>query len=274
MQNEPNFTQLVKKAQKRSTLRTVVIAFLVTLGTLLLIYGLLVLGQWNMYKKMDEKATETMNTYSILGANLSAQSASYDHFFVAGTTKVQITKQIGDTLLPWQTVETFHTILGTESVIQPGGTLVVDEDRLEVNGHQELSFQVAGTTSTIDDRERLTELPDYMRVELALSFNKMITPEEALQAFPDTTWFWVPTANSEQSVVPGSEAFGFSATSKENLESAVDAFEQQLKAEGLELETDDVMVSGVVISGTLGELRSYLTKPEIIAVRNGVIIPY
>ena len=274
MQNEPNFTQLVKKAQKRSTLRTVVIAFLVTLGTLLLIYGLLALGQWNMYKKMDEKVTETMNTYNILGANLSAQSASYDHFFVAGTTKVQITKQIGDTLLPWQTVETFHTILGTESVIQPGGTIVVDENHLEVNGHQELSFQVAGTPSKLDDRERLAELPEYMRTELALSFKKMMTPEEALAAFPDTTWFWVPIANSEKNVVPGSEAYGFSATSKENLASAVEAFEQQLKAEGLELETEDVMVSGVVITGTLGELWAYLPSPEIIAVRNGVIIPY
>ena len=278
MQNEPNFEQMVKQAKTKSTLRTVVIAFLVTLSTLLILYGFIALGQWLMYKKMDEQAIVTMNTYSIYGANLTANSASYDHFFVAGTTKVHITKQIGQTSIPWDTVENFYTILGTESTIQSESTITVDEKMIEMNGHKEVSFQLPGTTSITDDTEQLAQLPDYTRLEVALSFDAPLPPEEVLRSYPESAWMWVPIQKQssyfEGGIIAGREAYGFSVTDLSSLEFQVTDFQNKLIAQSRGFGAEEIEVAGVVLTGTLEQLRPYFERPEVTAVRAGVIIPY
>lgn len=278
MESEPNFEQMVKHAQKKSTLRTIGIAFLVTLFTLLLLYGVIAFGQWRMYTKMDKQAAETMATYSIQGANISADSVLYDQFFVAGTTKVQITKMIDGTLFPWESIEYFHTILGTEAVIQPEGTVTINEQSIETNGHQEVSFQLPGTESKADDRERLAVLPDYMRVEVALSFEEPVPPQEVLQRYPEASWLWVPvTAKSsyfEDGMIAGREAYGFSVISPSSLDFQLDEFQSKIQSRQIQLVSQDIEVAGVVVTGTLEELRPYFDDSEITSIRAGVIIPY
>ncbi|WP_203361952.1 anti sigma factor C-terminal domain-containing protein [Bacillus sp. REN10] len=297
------FSDLVKKAKRKSIKRNIIISLLVTISTLVFLWILLYIGQYFMYERMYEDTEETNDGYRMYGANVYPSGASYDYFFVVGRSNASAYKEVNGHLINWDSRSSFHTILGTKATVNTS-SFIDENDSTYKNDYKMVKFHLPNKETVHDDLSYLKTLPGFYSVEIALSFHKEIPLRDVEQAFPTASWVWLlqdhlyeDSASTDQanslsvkqdfSEVDGDQALGFpvepntlfkeGATQyttflKEKSEDLVDAKDvsQMLK----QYDPDQIPIAGVILTGTVDEVLPYTTKPSVRVVRTGVIIPY
>ncbi|MEI5908337.1 anti sigma factor C-terminal domain-containing protein [Bacillus spongiae] len=291
------FENLVKKAKRKSTIKTVLISLVISLFVITALY---VVGDWVMKVKMSKELEYDTNWTSIQGANIEEQGTSYDYTFFTAKSTRKIVKRVGNIPTPWQNEEKMFTVLGTSRIVNNGGfsaTGKITDKRIPFyfEGERVIEFyHPQGTYNYLfDDRELLPKMDDNTVAELAFSFDKAYSVKEIENIFKDhAAWFWVDTYSQEdieehneinqltrEHGIIGDSAFGFPVdqepmsfiTTLERLkadggqyeESASEIFLNITNGNQEELIPENLDIIGVVVTGTPSELKKYQDVPII-----------
>lgn len=295
-EQDDTFNNLVKKAKRKSLKRSIMISLIVAVAILLLLWAILFVGQYVMYERMDQETNEIYEHYQIYGANVEANSASFNHFFLASQSIATATKEVNGHVLHWDTLGYFYTIIGTKAVLQ----------NEPIHNYEVVKFHLPKIETTANDLYYLKSLPEFYSVEVGLSFKEEIPLAEVERLFPTASWLWLvedqlyEDALSEEKVnqetqssfitdyseVNGNWAKGLSVEPNESFSESVANYKdyflkttelngaQELLENIQQNDAKDVPVGGVILTGTLKEILPYLSRDPVRVVRKGVIIPY
>lgn len=296
-ETDRNFSELVKKARRKSLFRNITISVVVCI---VLFYGLYALGSFVMQKKIEKDSWIDGAWDYIEGANVEAVSTSYNYtpFSAVGTT--QFTKQVGGVPIPWGSEEKEFTMFGTSKrgvSVTTWTTDTVDNQRLPFyfQGQRMIEFFHPGIDydQLFDERPLLEEIDQNKLVEFAFSFDQPYSLQEVQDVFSDhLAWYWVDTfsrdelGTDEGDAVPitGDEAIGFPHSDVPDADSS-SIFMHQLEwlvenggerragAERLyhnitgndpsNFSPTDLKITGVVVTGSPDELKGYNDIPFI-----------
>ncbi|MDQ0271691.1 anti sigma factor C-terminal domain-containing protein [Cytobacillus purgationiresistens] len=303
---DDDFSDLVRKAKRKSIKRSVIISLLVTLTVLILLWALLYIGQYFMYERMLKDTDETNDYYQMYGANVHSNGATFDYFFVAGRSHAYAYKEVNGHLINWDSRSTFHTILGTKAVLNTSSFIGVDESSYK-NDYKMVKFHLPNEEAVYDDLSYLRTLPEFYSVEIGLSFHEEIPISEVVKAFPTASWVWLlqddlyEEASSfkdmnqgvslsfkqDFSEIDGDEALGFSIEQNASFEESAKQYTTFLQERSdhvsdakevlktlEQYDLDQIPVAGVILTGTVEEVLPYTTKEPVSVVRTGVVIPY
>lgn len=303
-EQDDSFNNLVKKAKRKSLKRSIFISIAVTISTLIIIWILLYVGQYFMYDRMEKDVDESLNYYSLYGANVTPSDSSFDYYFVAGKSTASAIKNVNNHAIAWEERSTFHTILGTKAQVgEPNWQSAGDVPYK--NDHKVAQFHLPKEKAIHDDTVYLKSLPLFYSVEVALTFTEKEPLSKVLDSFPTASWFWVLDREEERyadakstkefvseipnldeldySEVNGDNVIGFSLDENTTVEQAVDYFKTMLEINPgqedtyemiSEYESSEIPITGVILTGTVDEVLPYITNELVRVVRTGVIIPY
>lgn len=183
---DPTFQNLVRNAKRKSLKRTILISISVIVCAALLLYALIWNGQYFMYKEMDKQSTLNHIESIFTGANIQGNSTSYDNYFLAGSTKSPLYKNVNGNEVDWGIQEHFYTILGTKALVNNNHA-----SNGYRNNQRVLKFYPYTEPKIEDDLNYLKTLPPFYSVEVGLSFTKDLTLEEMVPQFPTAQWAWI-----------------------------------------------------------------------------------
>ncbi|KAA0544611.1 hypothetical protein FZW96_19575 [Bacillus sp. BGMRC 2118] len=201
--NDKDFMNLVKKAKRKSTMRNIIISFIVTS---IVLFGLYALGSFVMQKKIEQKGQVDDAWNSIHGANIESQGTSYNYTPVSAIGTSTFFKDIAGVPVPWGKQERVFTIFGTSKRLSTDGASgsgSVGDERIPMYylGERELEFYHPDVyyKNVFDDRPLLNEMDENTLVEFAFSLDKGYTLEEIQQVFKENVaWYWVDTFSEEK----------------------------------------------------------------------------
>ncbi|MFJ7734065.1 anti sigma factor C-terminal domain-containing protein [Lysinibacillus sp. NPDC097231] len=238
---DQSFQNLVKEAKQKSIKRIILVSISVFIIIVLILWGLIALGQYYMYKEMEKQTTQDFLDKTFTGANIQANGTNYDYFLLAATTKSKMFKDINGHQIQWGTMEHFYTILGTKTYV---------ENNNYINGYNNnqrvLQFYPYTEPKIENDLPYLKKLPSFYSVEVAVSFTKDLTLEEMAVQFPTAQWAWIiqdglfesiaenkeaekdfPSISPKNSgLVDGDSAYGFQIKPKDQFQSAQNFLDQ------------------------------------------------
>ncbi|MBW8351584.1 anti-sigma factor [Bacillus sp. IITD106] len=304
-EQDDSFSDLVKKAKRKSIKRTIIISVLVTIGILVLLWALLYMGQYFMYERMYKDADATSDYYQMYGANVYSGGATYDYFFVAGRSNVSAYKEVNRHLINWLSTSTFHTILGTKETLNNSSLIEVNNNTYN-NNYKMVKFHLPKVKAIHNDLNYLKSLPGFYSVEVALSFREEITLSEVNQIFPTASWIWLlqdrlyeeakskgettrgPLSfKKDLSEINGDDALGFPVEPNKPFIEGAERYISFLQEKSNELvgakealgslkqqDPNQIHVAGVILTGTVNDVLSYATKEHVRVVRTGIIVPY
>ncbi|MEG0386229.1 MAG: hypothetical protein RR642_15925 [Solibacillus sp.] len=189
-EQDDQFSDIVKKAKRKSLKRIIIVSVIVTVITAILLWALLYLGTYLMYERMNAQIEESYEANYFQGANITAKGTSFDHFFVAGTTTTSYYKQVGPHLIDWETTNYFHTILGTSTVMQTKLAFGIN-NKMYQNNHPALAFHIPDEETSKTDLDYIQSLPSFYNIEVAVSFKEEMSLAKMWEAFPNTQWAWI-----------------------------------------------------------------------------------
>lgn len=288
-----DFSELVKKARRKSLIKNIVISLIVSL---LLFAGLFWLGTFMMYKKIDEEISYDYARQSIRGANVESMGSLYNYTPFSASVTTETKKILSGVPVPWENHEKVFSIFGSSRMVQSNfisGSGNIEDERLPnyFKGERVVEFYSPNGNHDYlpDDRPLLDEIEENKVIEMAFSFDVAYSLEEVQEKFPGRiNWYWVDGNSSEEEVVEeeailGNNAYGFHEH-RDPVESA-DGFIQQLvwlqeekgdfqeEANRLyetitengqtDLDTESLKISGVVVTGTPEELKKFSSVPMI-----------
>lgn len=295
-----DFSKLVKRAKRKSLIRNILVSVIVSS---LLIFGLMWLGTYLMYKNMEKESDYDYATGSILGANVEMSGSQFNYTPFSANIVTSSTKYVAGVPVPWETREKIFSIFGTSRPVDTStysGRGTLDDDRMVMyfEGERLIEFYSPELDYEFlpDERALLEEIGDSKVVEMAFSFDAAYGIEEVEELFSDQlNWYWVDVSTpedqeEEQQPVYGYNAFGF-FQNRDAFESA-GGFIQQIKwlqeekgdfqqeANRLydtmtnngqtDLDTENLKITGVVVTGTPEELKQFSDVPIIQAAVLGV----
>jgi hypothetical protein len=289
--HEDSFQPLIKKAKKKSLRKTIMISTIVTLIILLLLF-ILFLGA---YKHMDS----SMNDYyaiktaqdKVFGANIQHDQTATSFSLDSAVQQNRYIKNISGIPYVWYNDNTTFKIFDGATTLYSTSITSNDEKYYYRNGQRVINFYVPGKKKIADDRSFLQSLRKNNIVEVAISFTKKMTPEQMKQQFPTAQWAWVQNPKADvditSNIVIGDYAYGF-AISNQPIEKDIKEFKQSVAdlAKKKEIDThikplyhtmkqtNQVEVSGVVLTGTVKDLLPLIEKKNVQYVSVGVILPY
>ncbi|RLQ90082.1 anti sigma factor C-terminal domain-containing protein [Planomicrobium sp. Y74] len=289
-----DFSKLVKKAQRKSLIRTILVSVIVSA---LLFAGLMWLGTFLMYKNMEDENNYDYATGSIRGANVEMGGSLFNYTPFSAHAITSSTKYVAGVPVPWETREKVFTIFGSSRPVQApsySGSGNIEDDRMVMyfQGERLVEFYSPELDYKFvpDERELLEEAGENQVVEMAFSFDAAYGVEEVEEIFLDQlNWYWVDVNGSadqgeEQQPVYGYEAYGF-FQNRDALESA-EGFIQQMEwlrdekghfqeeagriydvvggaSSSEEVQAEELEVSGVVVTGSPEELMAFSELPMI-----------
>lgn len=299
-QNDNDFSKLVKKARRRSLIKNIMISFIVSL---LLFTCLFWLGTFFMNKKVDNEISYDYATQSIQGANVQNMGSLYNYtpFSISVTTETK--KIIAGVPVPWENHEKVFSIFGPSRSIQSNfitGTGNSEDERIPIyfQGERVIEFYHPNGNYEFlpDDRPLLDKIAENKVIEMAFSFDAPYSIEEVQNRFStQQNWYWVNTGSIEEQTgekepITGNNAFGF-LTNRDPVESA-NGFIQQIRwlqeEQGdfreeanrlystmtnngqIDLDSENLEIIGVVVTGTPEELKQYSNAQMVRAAVLGV----
>ncbi|MCR2822285.1 hypothetical protein [Lederbergia panacisoli] len=300
-EQEDSFSDLVKKAKRKSIKRNIVVSVIVTISTLILLWALLYIGQYFMYERMYKDTEETSDYYHMYGANVYPGGSTYDYFIVAGRSNASAYKEVNGHLINWNSNSTFHTILGTRATLNNSSFIEINGKPYK-NDYKVVKFHLPKMEAIHNDIDYLKSLPGFYSVEVALSFREELTLSEVNQTFPTSSWIWLlqdhyyeEAAESQASLafkqdfseIDGDRALGFPVESNKPFTEGAEQYITFLQQKSSKLvgakevlkslqqkAPNQIYVAGIILTGTVDEVLPYTTKAPVRVVRTGVIIPY
>ncbi|ARA96702.1 anti sigma factor C-terminal domain-containing protein [Geobacillus thermodenitrificans] len=306
---DPDFRKLVKKAKRKSTLRTVTISLIISIVVITAFYYI---GNFIIITKVNKEVRSDGLWHSIHGANIEAQGTSIHYSLFSATTKTEFIKKIDGIPVPWTTVEKVYSLFGLSKTITSegaSGTGNADEKRIPVyfNGERVTEFIHPNVHSSLfDDRTIVSNMNDDKVVELALSFDKGYKVTDVQKIFKENiSWFWVNTYSEsdikkynnfikktgKDFTILGDNAVGFHYINqpeskwgaeyfirtlqdlKQNnsYKDVADKIIQNITNNNKEkLSAENLEIIGVVITGTPSEMKKFNHVPFVRAASLGV----
>ncbi|AZK47911.1 sigma factor regulator N-terminal domain-containing protein [Paenibacillus lentus] len=211
--NHLEMTKMIKKAKRKSTIRSVVISLMVTVFVLFgAMIGNVQLVNWSSSRAMnDEWMME-----EISGPNLAGTGYTDEQGLLSGILEFHKVKVIEGVPIPWPSKKVDYQVipffafaaLGGSST-EPGITLPDAEMKKEgyeytraynsANGQRKMLFyipQVDYNGKILNDLSLLQDMDQNKLVEMAISFDRDYTLSELKQMIPGgltQTWYWVDT---------------------------------------------------------------------------------
>lgn len=293
-QVDNDFSQLVKKARRKSLLRNIIATICVSI---LFFGGLIWIGTYQMYKKAEETQIYDNMWQFVKGANIENNGSIYTNTPYSTTVTTARYKEIDGVPVPWGEHVKVHSILGTSrelltSAISSSGYAEEGRIPLYFQGERVVEFYSPNRNYSFlpDDRALLDKIADHQVVEMAFSFDQSYTIDEVRKQFTDQlAWYWVDTASGnerESDVHPinGEEAYGFISRIEETNEDSAKMFIQQIEwlqregdskeeahrlydaltdARKAELSPDTLKITGAVVTGTPEELKKFYDVPMV-----------
>lgn len=288
-----DFSKLVKKARRTSLIRNILVSVIVSS---LLLFGLLWLGTFLMYKNMETENNYDYAAESIRGANVELGGSHFNYTPFSANVVTSSTKYVAGVPVPWETREKAFSIFGSSRPIQSpsySGRGTIDDDRMVMyfQGERMIEFYSPELDYGFlpDERNLLGEIGEDKVVEMAFSFDAAYGIEEVQEIFSNQlNWYWVDVSLAadqaeEQQPVYGYNAYGF-FQNRDAMESA-DMFVRQLEwlreedgdfqpeagriyevmaGEGFsEVAVDELEISGAVVTGSPEELLAFSELPMI-----------
>lgn len=302
---EFDFTQLARKARRRTLIRTSFISLLVSITVL---FGLYTISQYQLRVVEEQKKSADRAWTSIEGANIheSGGTTSYGLFSYTVTNKFE--KILNDRPVPWKSVTKSYDIWGKEKTV-PVGVIVgygsLNNGRMQkyLEGKRVLDFYhpYYNYDSFTNDLLLLNEISEDKIVEIGISFSNPLTITEVKKTFNDKhlAWLWVNTDTKEEIkskkgetfegfdyVVSGEQALGFEKGNAGHFIHTLDFLSKEkyyknqintminniTEGNPKDLSVERLKINGVVLTGTPNELKSYIGNPVIRASTLGVVI--
>lgn len=196
------FEKLVKKARKRSIIKTMLISLVISL---IVLFGLYFIGDTVMKIKMEKETSLDSTWNGIMGANIEERGTIYNYSLTSATVKTKLVKVVGGVPIPWGEQEKVFTILGTSRPISnngPSGFGNIEDERIPMyhEGERVVEFfhPQVNYKQIFDDRTLLNMIDDNMVVEMAFSFDDGYSIEEVTEVFKgQLAWYWVDTFSKE-----------------------------------------------------------------------------
>lgn len=195
------FENLVKKAKRKSLIKTVLISFIISL---IVLTGLYLIGDSVMKIKMEKETTLDAAWNGIVGANMEEQGTNFTYSPISATAKTALIKKVDGVPIPWGYEEKVFTIFGTSRMISsdgPSGSGAIGDERIPLyyQGERVIEFYHPKVEykKIFDDRNLLNEMDENTVVEMAFSFDKGYSLEKVEDIYKnDLEWFWIDTFNN------------------------------------------------------------------------------
>jgi len=193
---------LIKKAKRRSTLKTALIVVILTpLILAVLWYGFY---HWR-FSRADQSQREIVWHNQISAPNVHISHQSFELGVLGGTITSKTYKWLGTRPYIWEPLETTYNLLGRTSRLYGSfGSILLPEQLSAASpygynastGDREMFFYYPASAydSYEDSIGKLGQLKDTTLVELALSFDQDYSVEEINKLLPASVqpvWWWV-----------------------------------------------------------------------------------
>lgn len=321
-------SKMIKKAKRKTTIRTVSLSLVVSVAAL---FGVIVGNQY-LTSSSYERAMYSEQLMSQISGPDQVQTGQVNFSsFLNGTLQTYKAKVIEGVLVPWADQKVNYTVLSLPIFSSMGGSTgqqsvsLPDENMQKqgyeytrsyngLSGQREMMFYIPGVNyngKILNDLPLLSEMDSDKKVEMAISFDKDYSLDEAKQLLPselNQTWYWVDTYDNRAFYDPwqdgnGKESYatpepenwvkGFGVNPSEptevNGKSFLDALEQGRHLKGLyhyefnrifdylkrdkkEPQESDIRILGVVVTGTAKQLQSLSGQPYVRGVTLGAVV--
>ena len=294
------FQPLVKKAKKKSLMKTIIVSTIVTISTLIVLGIIYIIMFLQMQHSMSEYFSVKMEQSEVYGANIHYDKSTKSDSIDSAINQDQYVKDIGGIPYTWYNEQTWFKIYDSPTSIYDSSITrsitSTDSQQFYRNGQRVVNFYIPGEKKVEDDRKLLQSLAPSNIVEIAISFKEEMNANQILKHFPTAQWAWVQNPDADISIIPGyvigEYAYGFTITSPEkgavSLAKDVKNFETGLSNLSRQEEIDTnvepliktiqhngtVQVSGIIITGKVKDLLPLIEQDSVNYVSVGVIIPY
>ncbi|WP_033542138.1 anti sigma factor C-terminal domain-containing protein [Planococcus sp. CAU13] len=287
-----DFSKLVKKARRKSLIRTILVSVVVS-G--LLIFGLMWLGTYLMYKNMETEMDYFYATESIRGANVETGGSHYNYTPFSASVMTSSMKYVAGVPVPWEKREKNFSMFGASQPVQASsysGRGSIEDDRMIMyfEGERLIEFYSPELDYEFlpDERPLLEEIDGNKVVEMAFSFDAAYGLEEVEEQFAELAdWYWVdvstPVGGELQQPVYGNEAYGFFGgrdvresagmfirqldwlrNEKGDFQEDAGRIYDAIAGDGAsEVAADELAISGVVVTGSPEELQAFADLPVV-----------
>ncbi|WP_175639424.1 anti sigma factor C-terminal domain-containing protein [Metabacillus schmidteae] len=275
---------LFQRSIKKTRWKQIGLYTLISIITVMVCIVIIHLGtQYLIHKKIQADVVQQSsagNGDPVKGAGIIGSSTRYHYNIFSVTGETIYYKQIGNRQFVWDTVTKKYPAIGKVEVMDLGSGMTelnrIDEEAKrsvrynQLNNERIIDFYYPDIKYTFLPQELdiATELDENTLIEVALSFNKPMTPNDLgeVLGYKNVDWLWINSKTKKQmkkiedmpgsdsvKVLNGDNAYGFGVT-KEHPYS--------------DFPIEDTMISGAVISGTPKELKRFL---DMNIIRTSVI---
>lgn len=292
-QPDNEFSKLMKKARRKSLLRSILISISVTS---LFFGGLFWFGTYRMDQQVTEAIANDGYWQFVKGANVESHGSMVSNTPFFKTVTTEQNKEIAGVVIPWgQHVKTF-SVFGASPAVQAStissSNTKDGRNTLYFQGERVVEFYYPTVTypSLPDDRNILDQIPEHLVMEMAFSFDQAYSINEVRKKFSEQlAWYWVDSASPSEKdnvkqPISGNDAYGFISRTEEMNEDAAKRFIQQVKwlqkkgeaqqeahrlydvltdSGSTELSSENLKITGAVVTGTAEELKKFNEEPMI-----------
>lgn len=292
---EDTYEKAIKKAKKKSLKRTIKASIVVSLLVVVAIVAILFVAHLYMQKTMIDYSNMKHSESIVRGANISFDRSTASYGVESAIEQDQYRKNIDGIPYTWYNEQTFYKIYDKPTTIFDTTITSFDGEQYYRNGQQVMNFLYPGMNSTNDDIDLIATLDGNDKIEVALSFKEELPVGLLLDKFPSAQWAWVIDPMNRQSFENSLQdigkdyvsyliseyAYGFSVQSEITIEQNVKEFKGALREladkksnarDLLEAVQDSLDVGGIVVTGTVEEIRPMIESENINHVSVGVIM--
>ncbi|ADC50484.1 hypothetical protein BpOF4_12155 [Alkalihalophilus pseudofirmus OF4] len=194
--------QLVKKARRKSMIKTVIISIIASMVVLFSLYWL---GSHVLQRAIDQSGDNALWSM-VSDANVEGKGASYTYSLFSAIETRDREKYIDGVSLNWGAEETEYTMFGTKKPLSSVTSTSITHQEGErpisyFQGERVIEFfhPEVNYKEVYDDRPLLENIPEYMVAEMAFSFDQAYPLEEVIDVFGDQLeWYWIDTYTDEE----------------------------------------------------------------------------
>ncbi|MGM0867464.1 MAG: anti sigma factor C-terminal domain-containing protein [Bacillota bacterium] len=298
------FAKTIKKAQRKTIIRNVIISITVSIILMLGFFVLLpFINQYQEDKAVNDSGFYDRFNFTNPNIHITGYQTMSNGLF-SGIITFEQYKIINEKPVDWGERKIEFSLFGSAHPFGGDHSPIQLEQVKNGRSYDRYTKQLVMEyyhpdveyDSIINDFSRLEKMPESFAAELAISFTEKLSPQQVRDLIPkgvSLQWYWVDTyENLDEVNIPqranGFNFYGFEhrtdvqseelfinwlkRVAKRETENYYDKETKQvyeyIKGEDKEIKIDQVKISGAVISGTPKELMKLKNIPQ---VRTGVL---
>lgn len=278
--NNSSFKRSIRKARWK---QFILYIFISTITVIVCMVSIVSGSEYLINKKIEKdnyrKEEDIFSGNPVKGAGISNSGTNYKHDIFSATGETTTYKRVGDRKIVWDIVTKKYPAIGNVEVLTRGSGMI-EINEMNEEAQRVVRYNQLNNERIIDfyypyisydyfpqELEIAIGLDENKLIEVALSFNEPMTPRDLgeVLGYKNVDWLWVNSATKEQmkqieelqrdslKVENGDNAYGYGIS---------DALPYS------ETFTENITVSGAIVSGTPQDLKRFL---ELDIVRASVI---